>query len=86
MIPTLIYILCFITCCGCAFLLGKAYRASKSGLLFWSALCFLILGLANLLLLADLVIYPSTNLMILRNLVTLVAVVVLLIGLIFESR
>jgi hypothetical protein len=86
MIPTLIYILCFITCCGCAFLLGKAYRASKSGLLFWSALCFLILGLANLLLLADLVIYPSTNLMILRNLVTLFAVVVLLIGLIFESR
>jgi hypothetical protein len=86
MIPTLIYILCFITCCGCAFLLGKAYRASRSGLLFWSALCFLILGLANLLLLADLVIYPSTNLMILRNLVTLVAVVVLLIGLIFESR
>lgn len=86
MIPTLIYILCFITCCGCAFLLGKAYRASRSGLLFWSALCFLILGLANLLLLADLVIYPSTNLLIFRNLVTLFAVVVLLIGLIFESR
>ncbi len=86
MIPILIYILCFLTCCGCAFLLGKAYRASKSRLLFWSALCFLILGLANLLMFADFVLYPGLNLVIFRTVVTLAAVVVLLIGLIFESH
>jgi hypothetical protein len=86
MIPILIYILCFLTCCGCAFLLGKAYRTTRSRLLFWSALCFFILGLSNLLLFADLVLYPGSNLLILRNVVTLAAIGVLLIGLIFESR
>jgi len=86
MIPVIVFILCVLTCFGCAFFLGKAFRASKLRLLFWSSLCFFILGCANLLLFADLVIYPGVNLMILRNAVTLAAVFVLLLGLIFESR
>jgi hypothetical protein len=81
-----IYVLCVVTCFGCAFLLHRAWRQSRSGLLFWSALCFLILGFANLLLFADLVLYPERNLITLRSAVNLVAVVVLLYGLIFKSR
>lgn len=86
MIPTLVYLLCILTCGGCAFLLARAYRASKSRLLLWSALCFGILGLSNLLMFTDLVILPSTvSLATLRNVVTLLAVLVLLCGLIFET-
>ena len=86
MIPQLIYILCVVTCIGCAVLLFRAFRKSRSGLLFWSALCFAILGLANLLLFADLVIYTDTNLVTIRSGVSLCAVLVLLYGLIFKSR
>ena len=86
-LPILVYLLCILTCAGCAFLLARAYRASKSRLLLWSALCFGILGLSNLLLFADLVIYPTTvSLIALRNWVTLAAVLVLICGLIFETQ
>lgn len=86
MTPALIYILCILTCIGCAFMLNRAYRKTRSRLLFWSALCFGILGLANLLLFADFVIYPEANLVVLRSSVTLCAVLVLLYGLIFKSH
>ena len=85
-IPQLIYILCIVTCLGCAFLLWRAFRKTRSRLLFWSALCFLILGFANLLLFADIVIYPDENLITLRTGANLGAVLVLLYGLIFKSR
>lgn len=85
-IPTLVYLLCILTCAGCAFLLARAYRASRSRLLLWSALCFGILGLSNLLMFTDLVIFPTAvSLLALRNVVTLLAVLVLICGLIFET-
>lgn len=86
MIPVFIYTLCMLTCIGCAFMLHRAYRKTGSRLLFWSALCFGILGLANLLLFADFVIYPEIDLVVLRSSVNLCAVLVLLYGLIFKSR
>ncbi|MCW1921800.1 DUF5985 family protein [Luteolibacter arcticus] len=86
MIPTVIYILCFLTCAGCAALLWRGFRRTRFRLLLWSSVCFLILGIANLLLFADLVLYPGTSLLIIRNAVTLVAILVLLVGLVFESH
>lgn len=86
MIPILIYILCFLTCTGCAVLLWRSFRRTRYRLLFWSSMCFLILGLANLLLFADLVLYPGTSLLIVRNAVTLLAILVLLVGLVFEFQ
>lgn len=86
MIPILIYILCFLTCAVCAVLLWRGFRRTGHRLLWWSSLCFLILGLANLLLFTDLVLYPGTSLLIFRNAVTLVAILVLLVGLVFESH
>jgi hypothetical protein len=86
MIPILIYVLCVLTCAACAFLLWRAYRRSRSKLLFWSALCFVILGVSNLLMFADLVIYPGISLLLLRNVVTLTGLLVLIYGLIFESQ
>ena len=86
MIPILIYLLCFLTCSGCAFLLWRAFRSTRSQLLLWSSLCFFILGLGNLLLFADLVLYPENNLLIPRNWITLAGILVRLYGLVFESR
>ena len=86
MIPTLIYILCILTCISCAFLLWRGYRRTRLPLLLWSSACFLILAMGNLLLFADLVLYPGANLLILRNAVTLAAILVLIIGLVFESH
>jgi hypothetical protein len=86
MIPTLIYILGTLTCLGCAYLLYRAFRNTRSRLLLWSALCFFILGIANVLMFMDLIVYPGTDLVLVRSAVTLSGVVVMLYGLISESR
>ena len=75
-----------MTCSGCAFLLWRGYRRARLRLLLWSSLCFLILGIANLLLFADLVIYPGTDMLALRGYVTLAGILVLIYGLVFESQ
>ncbi|HWB02324.1 MAG TPA: DUF5985 family protein [Verrucomicrobiales bacterium] len=85
MIPQLIYILCILTCFGCAFLLMRAFRRNKARLLFWSALHFLILGFANIVLFLDMAVIREVELLPLRTGLTLVAVLVLLYGLIFEA-
>ena len=86
MIPIAVYSLCILTCLGCAFLLWRGYRTTSSRLLMWSALFFIILGVSNLLLFTDLVIYPDGNLSALRNAATLTALVTFLVGLVFDSK
>ena len=80
-----VYILCAITSLGCAVLLWRGYRRSQLRLLFWSALCFGILAISNGLLVLDLAVFPDFNLLLVRAVVTQVALLVLLFGLIFES-
>lgn len=86
MIPTLVYILCLLTSIGCAALLLRAFRRTRSRLLFWSGLCFVFLSAGNVLLIADLVIFPEVYLAPARSIATLCAIAVMLYGLIFESR
>jgi len=86
MIAASVYILCTLTSMGCSLLLWRGYRANQFRLLRWSALCFAILGAANALLFIDLILFPSVDLLALRNLVTLLALLVLLYGLVFESN
>jgi len=85
--PHTVYILCVLTCLGCAILLYRAFRRRRQRLLLWSCLFFVILGISNVLLFVDLVIYPEpeVNLLPYRSAVTLCAVLVLITGLIFES-
>lgn len=68
----------------CALLLIRSYRKHKTPLLLWCCLCFVGLGLNNVLLFADLFIV-TTSLEAWRSLVALVALAVLLIGLIGEE-
>jgi hypothetical protein len=55
--PTVVYILCMLASMTCAGLLTRAWLASRSRLLLWTAISFGFLALNNLLLVADLVIF-----------------------------
>jgi len=85
-IATLIYIMCAATSAACAILLLRGYSYTKVNLLFWSGLCFVGLGLANVLLVIDLVIIPGISLQIPRQVMTLASLIVLVYGLIWETR
>jgi hypothetical protein len=81
-----VYILCAATSVACALLLLRGYRATRTRLLFWSSLCFAGLSINNLLLLVDRLVVPDVDLYLWRNLVGLVSMMILLFGLVRESR
>ena len=83
---SIVYLLCFIISLACAWLLARGYIASRTRLLFWSSLCFAFLALNNLLVVADIMIFPNANLSLWRQLAGLVAVGVLLFGFVWESE
>lgn len=79
------YLLGVSTSIFCAFLLIRSYRAQKTPLLLWSSLCFVGLALNNVLLFIDLFVVPDVDLDIWRSLTALSALVLMLIGLIWED-
>ncbi|MCE3602357.1 DUF5985 family protein [Massilia sp. P8910] len=81
-----IYILCALTSFACAWLLLQSYRSSRHRLLFWSGLCFSVMTLNNLLLVVDKLVFPATDLLPLRHITALAAVLMLLYGLIYEKE
>lgn len=83
---SVVYALCALTSGLCAVLLWRAYRASRARLLLWSSLSFIGLACNNLLLFVDLVVLPSVDLSLYRSLVAAVSVMVLLLGLIWDSN
>jgi hypothetical protein len=83
---TAVYILCILTSALCAVLLFRGYRATRVRLLLWSALCFAGLALNNVLLFVDVRVLPETDLSIVRSLPAIAGVLLLLYGLIWETR
>ncbi len=81
-----VYVLCAATSGACAYLLLRSYRETRLRLLLWSGVCFTGLALNNVLLFADKVIIPDGDLSLLRSASALAAVLVLLYGLIWETR
>jgi hypothetical protein len=81
-----VYILCAFTSVLCAALLLRASRRTPSRLLFWSGNSFIALAIANIMLFVDLVMVPNHDLLILRNVITLLGIVMLLYGLIWEAE
>jgi hypothetical protein len=81
-----IYSLCAITSASCSWLLLRAFRSSRVSLLLWSAACFGLLAVNNVLVAIDLLIFPSVDLLILRNGTALLAVGAMLYGLIWNAR
>jgi hypothetical protein len=83
--PTVVYILCMLASTACAGLLVRAWLASRSRLLLWTAISFGFLALNNLLLVADLVIFiTQANLLPYRQAAAGLAVATLLYGFIWE--
>jgi len=85
-LPGAVYVLCFVTSLGCALLLGVSYRQSRTKLLLWSALCFGLLAINNLVLICDLLIWPDRDLRMVRLLFALAAVSTLIWGFVWETR
>jgi hypothetical protein len=82
----IIYLLCTLTCLAACGLLLRAWRSSKSSLLFWSGLCFAGLSLNNFLLVIDKLVFPAGDLSTFRLAAALAAVLLLLFGLIWEEE
>ena len=80
-----IYLLCTLTSLACAWLLLGSYRRTGHRLLFWSGLCFSLMTVNNLLLMADKLVFATVELLPLRLVTALMAVALLLYGLIYEK-
>lgn len=82
-----VYLLCFFTSTICAVMLGRSFHRTRAKLLFWSAVCFGLFAVNNLLLVLDLVVFPSSvDLALPRGLVSLAAVATLLFGFIWDAE
>lgn len=81
-----VYILCALTSLACAVLLGRAYHSTRVPLLMWSAFCFAVLTLSNVLLFVDLTVLILVDLQPVRSGMTLVGLVALLYGLIIREK
>jgi uncharacterized membrane protein len=81
----IIYALCTLTSLACTVMLFRGYFRSRYRLLFWSGLCFAGLSINNFLLIMDEVIFPAPDLFVWRLSATLIALLLLLYGLIWED-
>lgn len=86
MFANTVYVLCALTSSVCAILLFRGYRRSGARLLFWSALCFVGLALNNVMLIVDLRVLPDIDLVTWRLVPALGGVMLLVYGLIWETR
>lgn len=82
--PAAVYVLCFLTSGACAFLLMRNYRRTGTRLLMWSALCFGLLALNNVVVFLDALVIHDIDLALGRLGLSLAAVAVLLFGFIWD--
>jgi hypothetical protein len=83
--PAVVYLLCLATSVGCAFLLLRAWGRTRTRLLLWTSMSFSLLALNNLMLVADMLLFPRVDLTPLRQASTGLALAVLLYGFIWDS-
>jgi len=86
LLPTLVYLLCFVTSLICAALLGRSYARTGARMLLWSALCFSLLALANLVVVLDMLVFHETDLRPIRLGLSLAGVSLLLFGFIWDQE
>lgn len=79
-------ILTCVTTLLCAFLLLRAYFRVRSKLLLWSGICFAILTITTLFSIADLILFPSIDFFTYRTGSAAAAILILVYGLVWESK
>jgi hypothetical protein len=67
-------------------MLFRGYMRTGVRLLFWSGLCFLGLMLDNIMLYADVYVFPDVSLVLWRKVPGLLAISLLLFGLVWDSK
>jgi hypothetical protein len=82
---SIVYVLCALLSLLCAVLLVRAYLRTRTRLLLWSALCFSAFAIQNALLVVDKAT-PWIDLSVARSLPALVGLLVLIFGLVWDSR
>lgn len=83
---SIVYVLCAATSLLCAVMLLRAYGRSRVRLLLFSGLCFASLALENVVFIADRLIFPNTDLSLLRNALGLLGPAILVLGLVSEAE
>jgi hypothetical protein len=83
---TFVYALCALTSVLCAVLLVRGYLQTRVRLLLWAGLCFSGLALNNVLLFIDMRVVPDVDLSVWRSLPALAGLLLLIYGLVWESR
>jgi hypothetical protein len=87
-VAEVVYLLCVLTSIACVVLLMRQHRLvrakGRGGLLIWSTVCFAGLALSNAILFADLVVFPTVDLSLIRAAFGAVATLTLVIGLVWE--
>jgi hypothetical protein len=84
-IGSLVYFLCLAASAVCAWLLIRGYMRSRTRILLWSAICFVLLALNNLLAVVDIVLIPDgIDLRIERLATSFASVFILIYGFIWE--
>ena len=81
-----VYVLCALTSIACAVLLLRAWRARGVRLLLWSGLGFVGFAIGNVFLVLDAVMMPEVDLSLGRSLPVLAGLLVLIYGLVWDSR
>lgn len=81
-----IYTLCALAALLCAGLLAQGARRMRSPMLVWSAVCFGLLALANIVLVLDFAVFPGVALWPVRQGLSLLAVGSLIYGLVIAER
>ncbi len=81
----IVYLLCGLTSAGCAALLLREYRRSRSRLLLWTSLAFIALTVSNVLIFVDFVVIASISLSLPRALTAWLATSILVFGLIWDA-
>lgn len=81
-----VYGLCLLTSVVCAVLLARSWLASRTRLLLFAAICFALLAVNNLFVVADMVLLPQYDLSLWRQLSVLAAMAVLLYGFVWEAE
>ena len=82
----IVYLLGLITSGVCAILLVRSYLDNRTRLLLFSAGCFIMLAINNLLVVADLLVFPDMSLLFFRQLAALIAVSILLFGFVWDTE
>jgi hypothetical protein len=82
----LVFILCALTSLTCTVLLLRSYHRERARLLLWSGIAFAGFTLGNILLVVDTIVVPPADLPLLRSLPVLAGLLVLIYGLVWETR